>query len=97
MQKLKQDEIDISLESLDKWKLEGNVLTKEFGFKGFRTAIEFINLLSLVAEKIDHHPDWSNSYNRVIIHLTTHQANGLTKKDFIFAKEADKFAEQLRR
>jgi 4a-hydroxytetrahydrobiopterin dehydratase len=97
MQKLKEDEIHTLANGLISWKIEDNCLTKEFGFKGFSTALSFMNQLAPLAEKLDHHPDWANSYNKVSIKLTTHQAHGLTKNDFIFAKAADEIAEKLRR
>ena len=97
MQKLSADEVQSQLSQFDGWSVEDGVLTKDFGFKGFTTAIEFMNHLVPLAEKLNHHPDWSNSYNRVTIHLTSHDARGLTKNDFIFAKAADAAAEELQR
>lgn len=97
MQKLKENEITESFGKLDGWKIEDNTLTKDFGFKGFSTALSFMNQLAPLAEKLNHHPDWSNSYNRVTVKLTTHQAHGLTKNDFVFAQAADATAEKLRR
>jgi len=96
MQKLKDDEIQNYLEQVEGWTVDDGILKKDFGFKGFRTALEFMNMLAPIAEKLDHHPDWSNSYNRVVINLTTHGARGLTKNDFKFAKEADRIAKLLR-
>jgi 4a-hydroxytetrahydrobiopterin dehydratase len=97
MQKLTADEINSQLGSLEGWKAEDGVLKKDFGFKGFTTAIEFMNRLVPIAEKLDHHPDWSNSYNRVAINLTTHSAHGITKNDIVFAKAADEAAKILQR
>ena len=96
MQKLKDDEIQNYLEQVEGWTVDDGILKKDFGIKGFRTALEFMNMLAPIAEKLDHHPDWSNSYNRVVINLTTHGARGLTKNDFKFAKEADRIAKLLR-
>jgi 4a-hydroxytetrahydrobiopterin dehydratase len=97
MQKLKDDEVQALLENYEGWSVKENALVKDFGFKGFSTAIQFINLLAPVAEKINHHPTMTNSYNRVTVSLITHSAKGLTKNDFKFAKEADKIADELRR
>lgn len=97
MQRLTSDEIQERLDQLQGWQVEEGALKKDFGFKGFTTAIEFMNRLVPLAEKIDHHPDWSNSYNKVFVSLTSHEAKGLTKKDFIFAEAADEVARQLRR
>ena len=97
MQKLSGDEVQAQLAQIKGWEVEDGYLKKEFGFKGFSTAIAFMNHLVPVAEKLDHHPDWSNSYNHVVISLTTHSAHGLTKNDFIFAKAADEAAAPLQR
>ena len=97
MQKLKEDEIQVLLSDLKGWSIEDDLLKKDYGFKGFSTAIQFINLMAPVAEKLNHHPTWTNSYNRVTICLTTHEARGITKIDFKFAQEADKIANELRR
>jgi 4a-hydroxytetrahydrobiopterin dehydratase len=97
MQRLTTDEINARLSKLDNWTLEDGTLKKDFGFKGFTTAIEFMNRLVPVAEKLDHHPDWTNSYNRVTVVLTTHSAHGITKNDFTFAAAADEAAKILQR
>jgi len=95
MRKLSSDEIKNSLRELSGWRGNGGGLQKEFTFRDFVTAIEFMNRLAATAEQIKHHPDWSNSYNKVRITLTTHSSNGLTQADFIFAKAADLAAAQL--
>jgi len=97
MQKLSGDEIEARLGQLNGWAVEDGVLTKDFGFKGFTTAIAFMNRLVPVAEKLDHHPDWANSYNRVTVNLTSHDVKGLTKNDFLFAEAADKVAAELQK
>ncbi len=97
MQRLSVSEVEERFKALDGWELSDGTLKKEFGFKGFSTAMEFMNRLAPVAEKLDHHPDWSNSYNRVNITLTSHEAHGLTKHDFAFATAADEAAQELRR
>lgn len=70
----------------------GGTLTREFVFADFVQAFAFMTQLALVAEKHNHHPEWSNVYNRVTITLTTHDAGGLTDKDLILARAADAFA-----
>jgi 4a-hydroxytetrahydrobiopterin dehydratase len=97
MQKLKEDEVVALLTDLVGWETKENTIVKDYGFKGFSTAIEFINQLAPVAEKLNHHPTITNSYNRVKLSLTTHSAKGLTKTDFKFAQEADKIAARLRK
>lgn len=97
MQKLKEAEIETQLLDLEGWKIKDDTLVKDFGFKGFSTAISFINSLVPVADKLNHHPTFTNSYNRVAISLTSHDAKGLTKIDFKFALQADKIADELRK
>lgn len=66
-------------------------LTKSFKFKDFVSAWGFMNKVALIAEKMDHHPDWSNSYNQVHISLSSHSAgNKITAKDRKLAEEIDK-------
>lgn len=78
------------------WKEENtgegqSALVKEFSFKNFVQAWGFMSSVALLAEKMDHHPDWSNVYNRVSIRLTTHDAgNKITDKDRKLAAEIDK-------
>ena len=97
MQKLATDDIQTYLAQAKGWRVEDGYLKKEFGFKGFSTAMAFMNSLVPTAEKLDHHPDWSNSYNHVSISLMSHAARGLTKNDFIFAKAADEAAALLQK
>ncbi len=73
------------------WKEENNKLVKEFSFKDFKEAFAFMTKVALVAEKMDHHPDWQNSYNKVKIELSTHsEGNRVTEKDRKLATEIDK-------
>ena len=67
----------------EKWEIEdnGKKLKKEFKFKSFIEAFSFMTQIAIYAEKKDHHPEWSNVYNRVEICLTTHDAGGITEKD----------------
>ena len=69
---------------------EADVISHEFKFKNFSEAFAFMSRVALAAEKAGHHPDWSNSYNRVSISLTTHSAGGLTEKDVALAGVIDK-------
>jgi 4a-hydroxytetrahydrobiopterin dehydratase len=89
MSVLDKAEIDKRLAKLDGWAVENDCLVKDFKFKTFTEAINFMNQLAPVAEKLNHHPDWSNSYKKVVISLTTHSEGGLTEKDFAFAEAAD--------
>ncbi len=64
-------------------------LVREFAFKDFVTAFSFMTSIALLAEQINHHPDWSNVYNKVTIKLSTHDVGGLSERDFELAKLID--------
>ncbi len=68
---------------------ERDAITREFVFADFSQAFSFMTQVALAAEKLDHHPEWSNVYNRVGVVLSTHDAGGLTEKDFALAAVAD--------
>lgn len=78
------------------WALEpdGAAITRAFVFADFGAAFAFMTRVALAAEKLDHHPEWSNVYNRVTVRLTTHDAGGLTDRDFALAAIADVAAVQ---
>ena len=83
-------EVEAKMKSIDKnWILKGNLIQREFLFDDFIQAFSFMTSVSLIAEKHDHHPNWKNVYNKVEIRLFTHEANGLTDRDFKLAKEID--------
>ncbi|MDI7775641.1 4a-hydroxytetrahydrobiopterin dehydratase [Asticcacaulis sp. EMRT-3] len=89
---LSPQEVDALIASLDGWQLEaeGKALRRELTFADFRTAWAFIQLVATEADRMDHHPDWSNSYNRVSIRLTSHDAGGLTARDESLARFIDR-------
>ena len=73
------------------WKEENNSLKRSFKFKDFIEAWSFMTKVAMTAEKMNHHPEWSNVYNKVEITLTTHdKGNTITDKDRELAKEIDK-------
>ena len=87
---LSKSEIHKNLKSLNSnWKLVDNKIQREFIFKDFLSAFNFIKELADLAENSNHHPDIFNSYNKVIIALTTHDLGGVSKKDFKLAVEID--------
>jgi 4a-hydroxytetrahydrobiopterin dehydratase len=94
MNKLSEEEIQSRLSDLDNWDVVDGKLYKEYKFKDFRQAFEFMTKLSVTINKLDHHPDWSNTYNRVFISLVTHSAGGITELDFKLAKVAEQLAKQ---
>lgn len=69
--------------------LDGLAITRSLKFADFNAAFGFMTRVALAAEKADHHPEWSNVWNRVDIRLTTHDSGGLTEKDFAFAAFID--------
>lgn len=77
-------------ENLPDWTFEKNTIIRDFKFKTFVEAFSFMTAIALEAEKINHHPDWSNSYNKVSITLTNHAAKGVTQLDFELADKIDK-------
>ena len=84
-----------ALARLDGWRpAEGrDAICKEFRFKDFNAAFGFMTRAALVAEKLDHHPEWFNVYKTVTVTLSTHDAGGLTELDIKLATEMDKLAE----
>ena len=87
-------ERDEALAALPEWTLraDGLAIEREFRFKTFSEAWAFMSRVALLAEKQDHHPEWSNVYNRVKITLTTHDAGGLSERDVKMAGAIDKAA-----
>ena len=91
MKKLSEQEIQDSLKEVEAaWKIKEGFLRREFVFKDFVEAFSFMTAVALVAEKSAHHPNWKNAYNKVTIDLNTHDADGITNKDFDLAKAIDK-------
>lgn len=90
MVRLDPESVKERLKSLEGWRLEGNGIVKEFEFEDFDAAIDFIVKLAPIANRLDHHPDIYNSYNRVRLFLTTHEEGGLTEKDFELAAQIDR-------
>ena len=80
------------LETLPDWihDLKRGAITREFVFEDFAESFAFMTQIAIVAEKSDHHPEWLNVYNKVIVTLTTHDADGLTYRDINLARYADK-------
>lgn len=77
-----------------KWRheLDRDAIVRDFRFPGFARAFGFMSAVAIVAEKQDHHPEWSNVYNRVTILLTTHDAGGLSARDALLAEAVEDIA-----
>jgi 4a-hydroxytetrahydrobiopterin dehydratase len=84
---------DSRLRKLPGWELTRGELRREFTFKNFADAFGFMTKVAAAAEKLNHHPDWSNSYNRVVIRLSSHDAGTVTDKDYELAAHISELAE----
>lgn len=82
-------EIQKSLKKVSNWHLVENSIQKKFQFKDFSESLSFIVKVGLLAEKQGHHPEIWNVYNKVTLSLNTHDANGITEKDFTLASSID--------
>ena len=92
MAKLNASQIKTALQSVPDWTKKGSTITRTFQFKDFPMAIKFVNAVAKLAEKAWHHPDIDIRWNKVTLTLTTHDAGGLTEKDFKLAKQFDRLA-----
>jgi 4a-hydroxytetrahydrobiopterin dehydratase len=86
MSPLSAEEANRQLDTLPEWKIEAGELVRTFQFKDFRAALGFVNRVGELAEEAGHHPDIDIRYNRVRLALFTHDAGGLTTKDFDVAR-----------
>ncbi|MGX9179402.1 4a-hydroxytetrahydrobiopterin dehydratase [Mesorhizobium sp. BHbdii] len=91
--KLGKEAVAEALAGLDGWSLarDGGSIARSFTFRNFSEAFAFMTRVALAAEKMDHHPDWSNVYKSVSVTLNTHDAGGLTALDFELAKTMDRY------
>jgi 4a-hydroxytetrahydrobiopterin dehydratase len=92
MAKLSRADREAALKSLPHWSYlsDADALKRDFKFKDFSEAFAFMTRVALLAQAADHHPEWSNVYNKVSITLTTHDDKGLSGKDVKLAGEIDK-------
>jgi len=79
---------------LKKWKVSDESLEREFVFVNFKQAFIFMTKIAFAAEARNHHPDWRNIYNKVIIRLSTHDLGGISTLDIEFAKEIDEISSE---
>jgi len=84
--RLSQVDIEEELKNLPGWSVVNEKLHKEFQFDSFNQAFGFMTMAAMEIEKMNHHPEWFNVYNRLTIELTTHDAGGITKNDVDLAK-----------
>lgn len=86
-----------ALKQLRKWKSAAgrDAIARSFMFKDFNQAFAFMTRAALLAEKLDHHPEWFNVYNKLDVTLSTHDAGGVTDKDIVMAAAMDSYAKDL--
>jgi len=89
MPKLDDDQIAAALAAVPQWTRQGDTVVRTFQFKGFPAAMKFVNAVAELAEQAWHHPDIDIRWNKVTLALTTHDAGGLTEKDFALARKFD--------
>lgn len=87
--KLSPAEVEEGLNRLPDWGLDQHKLFRHFVFENFIDAFGFMTQVALVAETMNHHPEWSNVYNRVEIYLISHDVGGISERDFTLAERID--------
>jgi len=90
VRRLTTEEIQTKLNGVAGWELVHGKLHRELSFESFVAAFGFMSSMALVSERMDHHPEWFNVYNRVVIDLQTHDVGGLSEKDFEWAARASR-------
>jgi 4a-hydroxytetrahydrobiopterin dehydratase len=95
-EKLSEQQVSVRLAELPDWSEVDGKLHREYKFADFSQAFAFMAHSATVAEKMDHHPEWFNVYNKVTVDLSTHDAGGITTLDFDLAAKMEKFASKLR-
>ncbi len=89
---LDDDALATALAGLPAWTMRDGALHRELVFADFNEAFGFMTRVALVAERLDHHPDWSNSWNRVVVDIVSHAAAGITPKCVALAEAVDRLA-----
>jgi 4a-hydroxytetrahydrobiopterin dehydratase len=87
-----QAKIYAELSALPQWQRAGEIISRTFEFKDFPAAMDFVNAVATLAEQAQHHPDIDVRWNKVTLALTTHDAGGLTEKDFALARQCDELS-----
>ena len=93
--RLSDADVETKLASIKGWTLANGKLHREYMFPDFVHAFGFMATAALAIEKMNHHPEWFNVYNRVVVDLTTHDAGGISQRDFELAGLLDQFASKL--
>ena len=87
---LSESAVQEALPRVPDWKRDGDHIVREFRFRDFTRAFGFMTKVALRAEAMNHHPEWSNVWNKVVVSLSTHEAGGLSELDFSLAEQIDK-------
>lgn len=90
--KLSASKLAAAVKKLSGWSIADGTLKRELKFKDFSHAFGFMTRIAIAAEKMDHHPDWSNAWNKVTINLVTHSAGGITQNDIDLAGKINEIA-----
>ena len=90
MTRLTHDQAETRLEEVPGWGIANGALHREIEFQNFVEAFGFMSMVALEAEKLGHHPDWSNSWNRVVIDISSHQEGGITDQCFELAAKINR-------
>ncbi|MEX0290243.1 MAG: 4a-hydroxytetrahydrobiopterin dehydratase [Flavobacteriaceae bacterium] len=90
MEKLSEDQIRDGLKKLDGWEYADDGIACSFEFTNFKEAFSIMTRIAFEAEAQNHHPDWSNVYNRLYVRLSTHDAGGVTENDFRLAESIER-------
>lgn len=93
MEKLSHSEIEKRLQALEGWEFNDNAIETSFEFKDFKEAFTVMTRIAFECEAQNHHPDWTNVYNSLNIRLNTHDAGGVTERDFKLAKTIENIIE----
>ena len=93
MNKLSQEDIEKHLLRFPDWEFFNNAIHAEFEFDNFKDCFSAMSRIAFECEALDHHPDWTNVYNKLNISLSTHDANGVTEKDFKLAQAIENIVE----
>jgi 4a-hydroxytetrahydrobiopterin dehydratase len=95
MARLNETQLAAAVEGLPGWTVKDGKLHREYEFPDFVHAFGFMATAAIAIEAMEHHPEWSNVWNRVVIDLTTHDAGGITAKDVLLAEKLESLAKRL--
>ena len=92
IRKATDEELQSALGELQSWSILEGKLHREYSFRDFVEAFGFMTEAALIAERQNHHPEWFNVYKKVVVDLTTHEASGITERDFELARDMERIA-----